>query len=142
MMLNQLLNLIVEYIKTAQYCCGILRENIPDGIPILGAYRQKVITKNGKIKGLTYNFHGVGCYFEFEDGREINIDFGPNDRCDGFDLYRLRFFLQHLTNKNSFSLLLNEGHLKEEFEKLITENIIYNPRWEPSPHLYYLLINH
>jgi hypothetical protein len=138
---NEMLNLIAEYIRVAQYCFKILRDKIPTGFPILGAHRQKIIPKTGIIGNLKYNFHGVGCYFEFDDGTELNIDFGPDDRCDGFDLYRLWFFMEHMKGRSAFSSLNDESKFKMEFANLIRDNIIYNPQWVPSPHLYYLSIN-
>ena len=111
---NEMLRLITEHIRLAQYCCEIMRTKIPDTYSLLEAYRQKVIPKSGIIENLKYYFHGAGCYFELNDGTELNIDFGPNNRCDGFDLYRLSFFLKHSLVISSFRVLKNDVVLKEQ----------------------------
>jgi hypothetical protein len=87
--------------------------------------------------GVYYDFHGGGCFFEFENG-SIDVDFGPNDRCDGFDFYRLKDFLLD-TKKDNYKELHNSEVLKREFEDLILQGKIANPKWQPNSHLFYLI---
>jgi len=105
---------------------------------LLGAWRSsKTIPKEGKLSDGTYfNFHGAGVYFQFENG-EIDVDFGPNGRCDGFDFGRLKHFLLS-TKQSAYKNLTYEENLATQFERLINSGFIFKPEWIPSPHLYYL----
>lgn len=132
---NQVLEAVQEYIACAKYVCKLLKEITGDTDNMIGAYRNKSIPKEGYLDGnVYYNFHGVGCYFEMPN-THIDIDFGPKNRCDGFDLYRLNDFYFSRTNAN---IALSEEDLKSGFNELIAEGIIHNPKWPPSEHLYYL----
>ena len=75
-------------------------------------------------------------YFEFENGC-IDVDFGPDDRCDGFDFNRLKDFLLY-AKKDNYQELHDIDLLKHEFEALILHGEIVNPQWQPNTHLYYL----
>jgi len=136
---QNVLNLIKDYISCSQYMCGCLKEyyNIT-GTTLLAARRNpELIPKEGRLPdGIYFKFHGGGCFFEFENG-EIDVDFGPDDRCDGFDFYRLKDFLLY-TKKSVYEELINEAVLKVEFENLIRNHVIYNPKWHPGTDLYYL----
>lgn len=132
---NQVLELVQEYIACAKYVSKLLMEITGDVENMIGAYRTTGIPKEGYLDGnVYYNFHGVGCYFEMAN-THIDIDFGPDNRCDGFDLYRLNdFYFSRINTK----LDLTEADLKSGFDELLAEGIIYNPKWPPSEHLYYL----
>ena len=90
---DELLKLIKDYIACSKYMYKILKDNFNTaGETILRARRTNIIPKEGVLsEGIHFNFHGGGCYFKFENGA-IDIDFGPNDRCDGFDSQRLYEF--------------------------------------------------
>jgi hypothetical protein len=133
--IRSLLNLIHDYIACSKYVCELLKEKLKNPERILGAYRTEGIPKEGVIgEDVYYNFHGVGCYFELPN-TTIDVDFGPDGRCDGFDAHRLRDFQESFPNKYLFLT-------KEVFEKCFTEliltGVIHNPKWSPSEHLYYL----
>jgi hypothetical protein len=133
-----LLNLIMEYIACSKFMCGLLLENYnTDGETLLRARRINLIPQLGEIEGgVKFNFHGGGCFFEFDNGT-IDIDFGPAGRCDGFDEFRLYDFLKN-TKSHMYKELLNEEVFKSQFQILIKEKIIVAPEWYPNPHLYYL----
>jgi hypothetical protein len=137
--MDEIKGLINDYISCASYMCNSLRDyyDYTDDI-LIGAYRRnKNIPKEGNLPdGVYFNFHGSGIFFEFENG-EIDVDFGPNDRCDGFDFMRLKDFLLY-TKKSSYTKLTDEVFFKAEFDRLINLQFIFNPGWVPSPHLYYL----
>jgi hypothetical protein len=101
-----ILNLIKKYQVCAKYVCDSLASyyNIGD-IPLLKAYREdKIIPKNGTLPdGTFFNFHGSGCFFKFKEG-EIDVDFGPEGRCDGFDLFRLQHFNEQLTGSRKINI--------------------------------------
>jgi hypothetical protein len=132
---NSLKFLILEYNYCAEYFCKNLKDYYDCGEDLLMARRQNLIPKEGKIENLYFNFHGVGCYFEtLED--QIDIDFGPNNRNDGFDFMRLRHFLKSRLEK--YNELEDENIMKLCFNLLIDKNIILKPNLEPSSHLFYL----
>lgn len=104
---------------------------------LLRARRINLIPKEGEtLEGFKFNFHGGGCYFEFDNSR-IDVDFGPNGRCDGFDSFRLYDFLQ--TSKLDFKDVLLEENIRTEISRLEDEGIIVQPNEYPNPALFYLL---
>jgi hypothetical protein len=132
---EQTLELIKEYISCAKYVCGLLKEVVGDSENLVGAYRTVGIPKEGHLEGdVYYNFHGVGCYFELSN-THIDIDFGPANRCDGFDNYKLKDFKNSQLGKYGS---LSDAILEQTLIELEKENLIYNPKWHPSTHLLYL----
>lgn len=135
-----ILKLIDDYISCARYMCNAIKEEyVISEHSLLSAYREKKIPKEGILQNnIYYNFHGGGCYFEFDNGT-IDIDFGPNGRYDGFDNYRLYDFLHASKIKSEqYQELSNEEKFKTEFESLLKENVILAPGWYPNPNLFYL----
>jgi hypothetical protein len=139
---NEKKHLIIEaiskYILCADYMCKLLKDEF--GIvdePLLMAYRQKMLPKTGYLNELTnFDFHGAGCYFEFEGG-SIEIDFGPNGRCDGFDAYRIHDFINS-TLKWDNLIELTQENIAIYLEELFNEGIIMKFGLYPNPDLYYL----
>jgi hypothetical protein len=73
-----------------------------------------------------YHFHGTGCFFKIQSPPiEIDVDFGPGDRCDGFDLFRIRDFYERVSDK--YPELKTEGNIEYGFSLLVDKQIIYNP---------------
>lgn len=134
-----ILGLIKDYIACATYMCKLLKDNYTIDETLLRSRRMNLIPKKGKLAdGVYFNFHGGGCYFEFENGN-IDIDFGPNDRCDGFDYYRLFDFLEQ-TKRDNYKALHDKEVFKKEFDKLISIGQIIKPEWQPNTHLFYLSV--
>ena len=132
---DKLLNLITDYIKCSAYLYSVLKSNFPlDNEGILRSRRLNLIPKEGRIENVYFSFHGGGCYFELENDI-IDIDFGPNDRTDGFDLMRLTQFVK--MRLNEYNEFADNNILKREFDFLIAEKIIINPKFYPNPHLFY-----
>ncbi len=135
---DKLILLIKEYITCASYSCRLLRELYTGKESLMYAWKvMKVIPKEGYIEGVYFSFHGRGCYFEYENGSDsIDIDFGPEDRCDGFDTFRLSSFLQY--RKNRYAEFLDEKVLEQCFSILIEGGIIKKHPLDRNSHLYYL----
>lgn len=131
--------LIDSYISCAGRMCDIIMKSfvLPDGI--LRGRRLGIVPKEGVIGDVHYIFHGAGCYFEFKDGH-IDIDFGPENRCDGFDAYRLYDYLCAMSSSQrvDFFGLENEDQLECELHLLVTKGVIIKPNLMPNDHLYYL----
>jgi hypothetical protein len=129
--------LIADYISCAYYLCSVLMDNYSAGYDsILAAYRSKKIPREGIIDGIHFNFHGIRCFFQ-SDKFTIDIDFGFNDRFDGFDRERLYSFWKSC-KKDIYPEFADKNYFLREFESLIHDQIIYQPLLPPSQHLYYL----
>lgn len=135
---TMIMQLIKEYIACAKYMCKVLKETYDTkGETLLRARRINIIPKEGVLEdGFSFSFHGGGCYFEFENGT-IDIDFGPNDRCDGFDAFRLYHFLS-TSKMNQNIRLITESEIQKCLDELLIEKKIVRPGDFPNPNLYYL----
>jgi len=134
---GMMLDLIQDYISCASYMCKAMKYNFNTNETLLRSRRINLIPQHGYLpEGISFSFHGIGCYFEFENG-EIDIDFGPNDRCDGFDSYRLYNFLEQ-TKKESYLELHNKTIFQKEFDSLISEGVIVQSEDQVASHLFYL----
>jgi hypothetical protein len=134
---NDLNKLIIDYIACAKYSCSLLKQAYAGQESFLRAKVLKLIPREGTIEGVFYKFHGSGCYFEYPNNH-IDIDFGPNDRCDGFDLFKLKDFLFSIKDRNKYHSLEDEKKIENQFAVLDKNGIIYNPKTQPNPHLYYI----
>ncbi|QDU78371.1 hypothetical protein Pla110_00720 [Polystyrenella longa] len=89
-------------------------------------------------KRIRFSFHGVGCRMQV--GNQIyDFDFGPDGRIDGFDAFRLSLYIQS-RNKND-EKKFTEEQLQTDIDSLVTKGGAIKPKWEPGPHLYYLVEN-
>lgn len=87
---------------------------------LLRAWREKVIPQYGIIgDNIEYGFHGIGCCVVFPD-REVDFDFGPENRIDGFDLWRLTIYLE--SRKDITTITAKE--LEEIFNSLIESEVV------------------
>jgi len=141
--INTLHQLIYDYTQCAKYMCDTLKSTYTEKEELLRAYRLKLLPKSAEVEGLYYNFHGMGCYFEFEGGT-IDVDFGPDGRCDGFDEYRLKSYLRDMTSEKQayFNSIIDPKAFQQEFIYLRRLGVIYKlPENGISSHLYYLQSN-
>jgi len=138
---TDLLNLIRDYIACSKYFCATLKEFY--GIhneSLLRARRKNLVPKEGQLPdGVYFNFHGIGCYFEFETGA-IDVDFGPDDRFDGFDFERLVNFIK-MSKLPKYRGISDFTDLEMQYKKAIEQKIIICPNFHPSTSLCYLNIN-
>jgi hypothetical protein len=133
----ELLALIKDYIACSKYFCNAVSEEFNTiGQELLYSRRNKFVPKEGTLStGLYFCFHGSGCYFEFQKV-EIDVDFGPNGRCDGFDNWRLLNFSKSLEKKYGALSVIED--VDGAIELLYKDGILIRPGEYPSPHLYYL----
>lgn len=90
-MKKQLENLITDYQSWVAHGIKLFQNKIGDEYPIR-AWRKGMLSQNGFLgEDIEYNFHGIGCVFFFPNC-EVDFDYGPNRRYDGFDLWRLRIY--------------------------------------------------
>ena len=102
---------------------------------LLRAWRSGGIPKDGVINGIEFSFHGVGCRATV-DGVEVDFDFGPDGRTDGFEAWRLWYFAQQ--NPQRYPQLQRREDVEAALERLALSGEIECPRAAPSEHLWYL----
>ncbi|NCD68451.1 DUF6896 domain-containing protein [Mucilaginibacter agri] len=138
-MVNELLDLINDYVSCSTYMCGSLKDfyDVEGDTSLTSQNRSNAIPEQGNLPdGIHFTFHGNGCYFEFENGG-IDVDFGPNNRCDGFDLYRLREYWL-MSKKSVYKNLTEEAFMQGKFDEIVKKGFICNPNWNPGKELFYL----
>ncbi|MDO5770449.1 MAG: hypothetical protein Q4P13_13190 [Psychrobacter sp.] len=90
-MTSKLNRLIIDYQSKVAYGIDLFRQKIGDEYP-LNAWGRKALPQKGFLnKNTKYSFHGIGCLLEFPNC-EVDFDYGPQKRYDGFDLWRLRIY--------------------------------------------------
>src|SRR5437870_4146303 len=92
MHMNDVPTIIRTYQQMVARCVGALRTHYATA-DLLPAWHQGTIPEEGQVlgeDGVTYQFrfHGGGCRCKV-DGVDVDFDFGPQGRHDGFDAWRL-----------------------------------------------------
>lgn len=133
--MSTIIHLVKAYQASVDYAVNELRESLSCD-DLLKGFNERTIPQEGElVSGNSYYFHGVGCVFTLK-GRDVNFDFGPSNRNDGFDLWRLEQFVDEHADK--YELFYNDKEeLKQEFCRLERDGIIFNPKWFPGTSLYY-----
>jgi hypothetical protein len=101
---------------------------------LLAAWHRGEIPKDGSIGEIEFSFHGVGCRGTV-GGIEVDFDFGPDGRIDGFDAWRLWLFATQSPAK--YSRFQGREELEAALDALERKGEIECPRAAPSPHLWY-----
>lgn len=133
--MKDILALINDYQLTVQ--AGVEEmQNQFNTKQLLKAWKRNIIAKNGTLdSGTEYDFHGIGCFLTNND-ITVNFDFGPDDRYDGFDLWRLRCFVNE--KKGLYQKYFEDKNfLEEDFQVLVNRKIIVKTNWFPGSSLYY-----
>jgi hypothetical protein len=97
---------------------------------------DKILPKRGRLnqpKG-RYVFHGIGICFEVA-GRTVDVDFGPDERFDGFDAWRLSRYAETSFEWQEFSL----ERISAGMEKLESAGLIHHITTGLGSHLYYFV---
>jgi len=134
-----LLDIIKDYQEAADRAVKIFQKkyNVDN---LLQGYHGKVYTQTGKLieEGLYfYAFHGIGLAAHFKD-KIVDFDFAffPEQRHDGFDLWRITNFVENQRNK--YPEYKDKKKIEKEFNELIDRGIIAIPKLEHSTNLYFL----
>lgn len=129
--------LIAEYLKEVEKVIAVFSTKIGRK-DILRAWGEKAIPAKGKIsKDVFYELHGIGCYLSYKD-YHIDFDFGPNDRIDGFDLYKLKDYAQQFPDK--YPQYQDRDILEKDFNRLIELGII-SQKYIGNSWLFFLIKN-
>lgn len=134
---RQMLSLIREYLSSARAARDLLRSKFQSD-DLLRARRLGTLPKDGWLdreRRIRYSFHGIGCTIESGD-EVIDFDFGPSGLVDGFDLWRLRQFLE--SRRETYPNLQTVEQQDLAFAWLVREGLVEKSGELPSPHLYRL----
>src|SRR6185503_20036599 len=126
--------LIREYQGAVQRVVSALRVGFGRH-DLLTARRRGEIPKNGVINGVEFSFHGAGCLGTVEK-IEVDFDFGPDGRTDGFDAWRLWNFAKQ--KPATYPQFQQQEDVEAALGMLARSGEIECPRTAPSPHLWYL----
>ena len=119
-MSSKLNKLIVDYQSKVAYGIELFRQKVGDEYP-LSAWGSGVLPKKGFLdKNIKYSFHGIGCLLEFPNC-EVDFDYGPQKRYDGFDLWRLRIYWE--SSKDDYEYT-SYDEIVVDVEQAIIENEI------------------
>lgn len=131
---SELLKKLIRcYVSTVAAYAGVLHNELTNDNLLCAVNSQRIPREGVLSNGVRYHFHGVGCYIE--DGpHHLDFDFGPHDRCDGFDAWRLAEFAKQLPEFGIFHQLET---IEAGLEQLLREGWAIGPNWAPSPHLFY-----
>ncbi|NJO01401.1 MAG: hypothetical protein HC880_06675 [Bacteroidia bacterium] len=81
-----------------------------------------------------YIFHGTGCLVHLSYGETVDFEFGPEGRCDGFDIGFLTNFAKMKTDQ--FPDIKGFEHIKSLTEELKKEGKVLKP--DELSNTYYL----
>ncbi|WP_291141889.1 DUF6896 domain-containing protein [Flavobacterium sp. UBA7680] len=133
-----LIDIIRDYQESADKAVHIFRTKyqVDD---ILEGWHNRIYEQTGKLpeEGINfYAFHGIGLAAHFAD-KIVDFDFAyfPEQRHDGFDLWRLVGFIEN--NENKYAEYKDKVKVEKEFNELITKGIIEKPILENSTNLYF-----
>jgi len=92
--------------------------------------------KSGRLSptGGEFRPHGIGCAFEF-DGWRADVDYGPDGRCDGFDVWRLALF----SESNAGVPKVDENTIKAVLNHWEAAGIIRHFSESPGSHLFFFV---
>ena len=131
-MKTELLNVINEYLTLVRDSMVLFHSKIGD-TPPLKAWKDNLLPQAGELaEGVEYEFHGIGCLLVFKD-YEVDFDFGPDNRFDGFDLWRLT---QYTSTKSKSHYHNNKVALERDFKESIEKGEI-SRSYFPNSNLYY-----
>ena len=90
--------MIDDYLADVAIGAALFEKKIDDKHP-LEAWRNKDIPQKGDLsEKVKYEFHGIGCLLVFPE-YDVDFDFGPDKRIDGFDLWRLSQYVSSRIKK-------------------------------------------
>ena len=129
-MTDPIVSLIFDYQKAIEKVLTAFKNKFNRSDLLTACRSDKIIPKSGAIVeyGIKhYNFHGIGINATFEDNSSVDFDFAflPDQRNDGFDLWRLSEFV--VSQPTKYPSYANNENLEVEFNKLILDKIIIKP---------------
>lgn len=135
-----IVDLITDYQENVERVMTAFKQEF-NRTDLLTAYRHdKIYPQVGDLKKYhikRYAFHGIGLAVDFDDNTSVDFDFAffPEQRHDGFDLWRLDEFVS--TRPDKYKKYLSKKKLEEDFNKLVERKAIVKPDINPSTSLYF-----
>lgn len=109
-------NLIAEYLNQVKTATDLLERSFGTK-NILGLWHSKKIPRRGTVtKDVTYELHGIGCSVYLSEIC-VDFDYGPNERVDGFDAWRLYMYACELPSK--YKKYTDKESLDLEFDEFL-----------------------
>ncbi|MEP2239874.1 MAG: hypothetical protein ABJI22_16005 [Maribacter sp.] len=136
---GNVLELIKDFTSTVNKGVQILK--IEFGVSdLLKGWHSGLYKQTGKLRDLGiefYAFHGCGLALHFRN-KKVDFDFAyvPEQRHDGFDLWRLHGFAQGQPKK--YNKYLDKNNLEKDFKQLLQKEIICLSTQDNSPEQYFL----
>lgn len=135
---DKLVRLIHDYQEQVSAFVSALRHHYD--VEDVFEVRRQLNQQRGKLDDRNethFYFHGVGCWFTAGRG-EVDFDFGPDQRHDGFDGWRLWLYAKSLPNE--FPEFQRLEIVESVLGELVTDGVVHRPHWMPSPQLCYFKI--
>lgn len=132
----EVLHLVLAYRRCVDDAVAALQRQAGTAT-LLAAYWSGTLPKRARLNSPrgVYSFHGWGCRFQIAR-RVVDVDFGPDDRHDGFDVCRL-----HRYAESAFEWQhMRADRIESGLAALMAAGVVDAPRWEHSPHLLYLAL--
>ena len=105
-------HLITDYLKQVKKATNLL-EQVFGTKNIIGLWRSKKIPQRGTVAAnVTYELHGIGCSVYLSEIC-VDFDYGPDDRVDGFDSWRLYMYACETPSK--YKKYTDKQALEREF---------------------------
>jgi hypothetical protein len=131
---QHLLAYVEEWVQQANRLCISLRKEFQfDFTRVSRTEREARMGASGKVKGIRYGFHGIGCHFKTKD-LELDVDFDSQGDWQGVDWWRIRTFIKWNYPTANFS----DTHLKQGLMSLVQKKWLYQTDRAPDHHLFYL----
>lgn len=132
--LTAMMNLVREYVTASTSAAAELRKHFAEP-NLLEAVNSGRIPRSGTLSpGRSYFFHGTGCRIESGD-LDIDFDFGPQGRTDGFDAWRLTHYAR---SRPLHKMFAKSEATEAALQLLVDHGLASCPGWPPSKHLLYL----
>ncbi len=109
-------DLIAEYLAHVKKATDLLEHSFGTK-NILRLWRSKKIPQRGSVTGdITYELHGIGCRVYLPEAC-IDFDYGPDERVDGFDIWRLYIYACELPRR--YKKYANKESLEHDFNEYL-----------------------
>jgi hypothetical protein len=116
-----IVDLITDYQANVERVMNAFKQEF-NRTDLLTAYRHdKIYPQVGSLNKYhikRYAFHGIGLAVDFDDNTSVDFDFAflPEQRHDGFDLWRLSEFVSSRPDK--YKKYLDKEKLEEDFNRV------------------------
>ncbi|KWU52914.1 MULTISPECIES: DUF6896 domain-containing protein [Pseudomonas] len=113
---QKLENLITEYLEQVKKATDLLEHSFGTK-NILSLWHARKIPQRGKVNDdVTYELHGIGCRVHLPEIC-IDFDYGPDERVDGFDAWRLYMYACELPHK--YEKYTDKKYLEHELNEYV-----------------------